>query len=137
MITLAIDYGQRNLGLAVSFDGKVAHQLETLNFSNRRGLIQRLDEIIREQKVKEIVLGMPLNSQGEIGKAGQKVKEFGELLKIRFNLPTFYQNETLSSWQARNQMKKSQITRKKRSSKEHAFSAQIILEDFLFSKMLK
>lgn len=134
MTTLAIDYGQRHLGLAISFDGKVSHQLETLNHLNLNEAVKRLEGIIRVQKVQQIVLGLPLGAQGETGRSSQKIKGFGQFLKAKFKLPIFYQNETLTSWQARQRMGKVGISRQKRSLKEHAFAAQIILQDFLTSK---
>lgn len=134
MTILSIDYGRKNLGLAISFDGKVAHQFEVLSYSNLSNLIQRLNETIRENRVEKIVLGLPLSERGEVGKSAREVKKFGLALQTKLRRPVFYQNETLSSFQAQKRMRKVSLSHPRRLLKEHAFAAQIILQDFLGSK---
>ncbi|HLY91744.1 MAG TPA: Holliday junction resolvase RuvX, partial [Candidatus Angelobacter sp.] len=63
---LAIDYGSRRMGLAVSdLLGITAQGLETLERKNKRADFGRLERTIREYQVREIVLGNPLRMSGE------------------------------------------------------------------------
>ena len=62
---LAIDYGSRRMGLAVTDPlGITAQGLETLERKNNRADFGRLERTIREYQVKEIVLGNPLRMSG-------------------------------------------------------------------------
>src|SRR6516164_8282605 len=76
---LAIDYGSRRMGLAVSDPlGITAQGLETLERKNKRADFARLEKTVREYRVGEIVLGYPLRMSGEEGTQSQKVAAFAE-----------------------------------------------------------
>src|SRR5262245_9992860 len=91
---LAIDYGSRRMGLAVSDPlGITAQGLETLERKNKRADFGRLERIIREYQVREIVLGNPLRMSGQEGTQSQKVAEFAEELRQRFELPVHLWDE--------------------------------------------
>jgi putative Holliday junction resolvase len=65
---LAIDYGSRRMGLAVSDQlGITAQGLETLQRRNKRSDFARLERVIRENQVQEIVLGNPLRMSAKGG----------------------------------------------------------------------
>src|SRR5262250_3514904 len=84
---LAIDYGSRRMGLAVSDPlGITAQGLETLERKNKRSDFARLERTVREYEVREIVLGYPLRMSGEQGAQSQKVSEFAETLREKFRI---------------------------------------------------
>src|SRR5262244_241261 len=85
---LAIDYGSRRMGLAVSDPlGITAQGLKTLERKNKRSDFARLERTLREYQVTEIVLGYPLRMSGEEGTQSQKVAAFAEDLRRQFDLP--------------------------------------------------
>jgi putative Holliday junction resolvase len=93
---LAIDYGSRRMGLAVTDPlGITAQGIETLQRKNKRADFGRLERTIREYEVKEIVLGNPLRMSGQEGTQSQKVAEFAEELRQRFQLPVFGMSDSL------------------------------------------
>ena len=70
---LAIDYGSRRMGLAVTDPlGITAQGIETLQRKNNRADFGRLERTIREYEVKEIVLGNPLRMSGQEGTQSQE-----------------------------------------------------------------
>ena len=84
---MAIDYGSRRMGLAVSDPlGITAQGIETLQRKNKRADFGRLERTIREYQVREIVLGNPLRMSGEEGIQSQKVAEFAEELRQQYML---------------------------------------------------
>ena len=98
---LAIDYGTRRMGLAVSDPlGITAQGLETLQRKNKRSDFARLERLLREYRVREIVLGNPLRMSGEEGAQSQKVAEFAEELRRRFSIPVHLWDERLTSAEA-------------------------------------
>jgi len=69
-------------------------------------------------------------SEGEMGKES---KRFGEKLKIEFKLPLHYQDETLTTRKAQELSFEAGIKRKKRKEMEDAYSAALILQEYLDS----
>ena len=98
---LAIDYGRRRLGLAVSDEGRmVARPLETVERVNRRADLARLRRIVREQAVAQLVVGLPLRLDGTPGEMADEAREFGARAAKALRLPVAMVDERLTSWEA-------------------------------------
>jgi len=98
---LAIDYGRKRMGLAVSDEmGLVARPLETLERKNRRDDVKRLREIARAHGARRIVVGHPLRLDGTRGEMAEEVERFAVRLQKQLGLPVALVDERLTSWQA-------------------------------------
>ncbi len=98
---LAIDYGRRRLGLAVSDDGRmVARPIPTLERVNRRADVARLRRIVREQGVAQLVVGLPLRLDGTAGDMALEAREFAGRMAKALRLPVALVDERLTSWEA-------------------------------------
>ncbi len=129
---LAIDYGSRRMGLAVSdLLGITAQGLETLQRKTRRADFARLGNVIREYDVREIVLGNPLRMSGEAGAQSQKVAEYAEQLRQRFNLPVHLWDERLTSAEANRLLREAELSIQKRAQAVDRMAAVLILQSFL------
>jgi putative holliday junction resolvase len=129
---LAIDYGSRRMGLAVSdLLGITAQGLETLERKNKRSDFARLEKTIREYQVREIVLGNPLRMSGEAGTQSQKVAEFAEELRQRFRIPVHLWDERLTSAEANRLLREAEISIRKRAQAVDRMAAVLILQSFL------
>ena len=129
---LAIDYGTRRMGLAVSDPlGITAQGLETLERKNKRADFGRLERTIREYQVREIVLGNPLRMSGEASTLSQKVAEFAEELRRRFQLPVHLWDERLSSAEANRLLREAELSIKKRAQAVDRMAAVLILQSFM------
>jgi putative holliday junction resolvase len=129
---LAIDYGSRRMGLAVSdLLGITAQGLETLQRKTRRADFARLGNVIREYNVREIVLGNPLRMSGEAGAQSQKVAEYAEQLRQRFNLPVHLWDERLTSAEANRLLREAELSIQKRAQAVDRMAAVLILQSFL------
>ena len=129
---LAIDYGTRRMGLAVSDSlGITAQGLETLERKNKRADFGRLERTIREYQVREIVLGNPLRMSGEESTLSQKVAEFAEELRRRFHLPVHLWDERLTSAEANRLLREAELSIKKRAQAVDRMAAVLILQSFM------
>ena len=85
MRVLGIDYGEKTIGAAVSCENaRIAFELETVRRENGAALkksLGRLKELTRLYNVGEIVLGLPLRLNGEMGERAQKTLAFKEKLE--------------------------------------------------------
>jgi putative Holliday junction resolvase len=129
---LAIDYGTRRMGLAVSDPlGITAQGLETLERKNKRADFGRLERTIREYQVREIVLGNPLRMSGEESTLSQKVAEFAKELRRRFQLPVHLWDERLTSAEANRLLREAELSIKKRAQAVDRMAAVLILQSFM------
>ena len=120
------------MGLAVSDPlGITAQGLETLQRRNKRSDFARLERIIREYEIAEIVLGNPLRMSGEEGTQSGKVAEFADELRRRFELPVHLWDERLTSAEANRLLREMELSIEKRAQAVDRMAATLILQSFL------
>ncbi len=128
---LALDVGEKRIGLAVSDDLEIlATPYKTID---RDGAIVVLKEIIEKEKAKVLVVGLPYLESGKLGSQADDIKKFTKELISNIDLPYEYVNEALSSKEAKDRLR----TYKKRTCNKEEIdqiAATIILEDYLRSK---
>jgi putative Holliday junction resolvase len=134
---LAIDYGSRRMGLAVTDPlGITAQGLDTLERKNKRADFGRLERTIRQYQVREIVLGNPLRMSGQEGTQSQKVAEFAGELRQRFQLPVHLWDERLTSAEANRLLRDAEVSTHKRTQAVDRMAAILILQAFLQSRSI-
>lgn len=100
MKILGIDYGEKNVGIAVSTDEQdFAFPHSVIN--NDEYLFNNIEKIIKEENIGEIVIGESLDYKGQENPIMEEIKKFVAELKERFKLPVHYEIEILTSVQAR------------------------------------
>jgi putative Holliday junction resolvase len=98
---LAIDYGRKRWGLALSDDlGVTSRPLATWIRTNRRRDITRLRELVRREGVRRIVVGLPLHLDGAPSEMSAEAGRFAVQLGRQLGLPVALADERLTSWQA-------------------------------------
>jgi putative holliday junction resolvase len=129
---LAIDYGARRMGLAVSdLLGITAQGIETLQRRNKRTDFAHLRRVIHENQVQEIVLGLPLKMSGEHGPQAEQATRFGEELRQEFNLPVHLWDERLTTAEANRLLREAELSTRKRVKAVDRMAAVLILQSFL------
>ena len=79
---LAVDWGERRIGLAVSDDlGVLATGLPTLEIRGEAEAVARVADTIRTVEADSVVVGLPLTLKGERGEAARAVERFSEALR--------------------------------------------------------
>lgn len=134
---LGLDLGTRTLGCSISDEtGLIASTLKTIRFndSDYEYLYPKIEEIVKEYNVKEIVLGFPKNMNNTIGPRGETTIEFKKNLEEYLNIEVVLQDERLSTVEATNYMIAADMSRKKRKKKVDSLAANIILQTYLDKK---
>ncbi|OFZ24996.1 MAG: hypothetical protein A2381_13035 [Bdellovibrionales bacterium RIFOXYB1_FULL_37_110] len=135
---MSIDYGEKYVGLATFIPGNDPYPLcfERIRFQSPKQLISDLIKYVSEEAIAVLVLGIPRLLDGKETKATEKIKHFGELLKASIpNVCVYFQDETLSTFDAKDRMKNSpEFNFKVAMDKIDMVSAVIILEDFIADK---
>ena len=100
-VILAIDYGKKRLGLALSDEfGVTSRPYATWSRINRRRDLARLRELVRQQGVRRIVVGLPLHLDGTPSEMSEEAKSFAARVEKALGLPVEMMDERLSSWEA-------------------------------------
>ena len=131
---LGLDLGTRTLGIAISDPTATIatfHKSIRFNDSEYEELLPIIDEIVKQNEIKEIVLGLPKNMNNSIGPRGQITLEFKELVEEELKIPVVMQDERLSTVEATNYLIQADMSRKKRKTKIDGVAATIILQTYL------
>lgn len=132
---LALDYGERRIGVAVSDPTRtIASPLATLTRrAGKRPPWAEIARIVDEQEVTEIVVGLPLDLQGEEREWTVEVREFADQLVRRFGLPIHWVDERMTSVLAERAVRGLGLKRSEREDKGRidAAAAALILEGHL------
>jgi len=129
---LGIDFGIKRMGLAVSSpSGNIAFPLKTIYRTTRQEMFDKLADVILEQNIEAIVLGIPLGSEGEETLTCRQVLNFKESLERRVDLPVYTVNEAFTSSEARAIMKERDVKPDREKQSLDQVAAVLILENFL------
>lgn len=131
---MGLDLGTKTLGISISDTTlTIASLYGTIRFAENDydSLFPKLKEIIDEEKITKIVLGLPKNMNNTIGPRAMVTMEFMEKLKNNLNIEVVLQDERLSTVEAANYMIEADMSRKKRHKKIDSLAANIILQTYL------
>jgi len=136
MRILALDLGERRIGVAVSDDDETfARGLGVIERNG--GEVNRICEIATMYRVEKIVYGLPLRMDGSLSPRGEKM--LGLITKLKEKLPLEFVpwDERLTTKEAENILIMANMSRAKRKRIRDKLAAQIILQSYLDSRMLK
>ncbi len=132
MRVMAIDWGSVRLGLAFSDPGgMIASPASPIKRKGDNLDIKEILRIISEKEVSEIVLGVPLDINGEYGKTANEVKNFAKLIERDFKGTVHLIDERYSSHAAERSLIEGNVSRKKRKQLRDGVAAAWILQGFL------
>lgn len=130
--TLALDLGERRIGIAISdLMGIIANGLETYTRKDIQSDCKYIANIVDNNNVKEIVLGLPKNMDGTCGPRVEKTYAFAEELKKYTNAKIVYYDERLTTVAAEKVLISADVSREKRKTVIDKMAATIILQDYL------
>ena len=129
---LAIDYGTKNIGLACCDELSIAiRPLPSVRHAGSRDLLARLRTIIRENAIRGLIIGIPLNMDGSPGQSVRKVERFIKLLQKELQLPVHRMDERLSTWEAMEYWREMGAKQQRRYRTIDSLSAALILQRYL------
>lgn len=134
MRILALDHGTKRIGVALSDEMQmVAQPLEFILAEPFPAFLSRLNELIREKQVGQILIGLPRNMDGSYGPAAAKVREFVAVLKETIAVPIKTWDERLTTAQANRFLIQAAVRRDKRKEKVDQTAAALLLQNYLDS----
>ena len=131
---MAIDYGSRRIGIALSDPLRIISQAyETLFWNGKRidGVLENISRIISENNVDVIILGSPRRTDGKISASQLAAEQFGSLLFEKTGISPILVDERYTTVIASRYMNEVGIPGKERKNIVDQMAAQIILREYL------
>lgn len=129
---LAIDYGRKRIGLALSDElGLTAQPLTVLKRKNRAQDLNRLRDICARNSVGLIIVGLPLHITGEESEMAEEAASFAERLSKAVRIESEMVDERLTSWEARASVSEAGGRRNRDRDSIDDVAAAILLRDYL------
>jgi putative Holliday junction resolvase len=129
---MALDYGEVRIGIAMSDVTRfLASGYENYTRVGLQKDCEHIAEIIRNNNVKLLVIGLPINMNGTKGERVDKTYQFADELSKYVDVKIDYLDERLTSISAEKILISADVSRKKRKDVLDKLSATIILQDYL------
>ena len=130
---LAIDYGSKRIGLALSDAlGLTAQGLPTLMHpGSEEKLLEAIESTVRRYEASTVVLGLPLNMNGTKGPQALRVEALAEALRKRLSVSVDCWDERLTTASVERHFREWKLSPVKRKKLADRLSAQLILQDYL------
>lgn len=133
MKCLALDYGKARVGLALGdTTTKVAVGKGVLEGLSQNKLIAKIKAIVSLEQIDRVIIGLPINLQGEPTLMTTEVQRFVEKLRNHITIPVQTFDERLTSAMADRLMQ----TDPHSHGKQDQVAAQIILQNYLDSAVV-
>ena len=131
---LAIDYGTVRLGLAISDPGQqFAGPYENYTRVSRSHDALYLRRVVTDERVVEIVVGLPVHLDGRESPKSEEARRFGAWVAETTGCPVRYFDERFTSVEAEQQLMAAKLTSKKRKQRRDMLAAQLLLAAYLES----
>ena len=135
MRILGIDFGDKNIGLALSDQLLLTAQaFGCYRPKSRQEDEKYFRELVKKYEIGEIVIGLPLRMDGSPGTRVEKTKKFAAWLKKILNLPITLWDERLTTQQAQKILHTQKVKNKMKKNIEDQISASLILSSYLEKK---
>ena len=132
MRILAVDHGEKRIGLAVSdLTGTIANPLTVIQHVSRTVDAAQVATIAAENEAGLIVIGQSFDEDGQPNLAGRRAARFADALRGQTNLPVELWDESFSTQKARAARIEMGLSRKKRGGHLDEIAATVILHSYL------
>lgn len=135
MRIMGLDFGSKTVGVAISDPLLITAQgieiIERKEENKLRKTLARIEGLILEYDVEEIVLGLPKNMNDTIGERAKLTMEFKDKLERRTGMPVVMWDERLTTVAANKAMMEAGIRREHRKEHVDKIAACFILQGYL------
>ena len=132
---LAIDYGTKRIGVAVSDElGWTAQPLATYRRRSLNDDLTYLRDLVQEYVVREVVIGLPVRTNGDLGPEAHAVELFRQRLQAVLAVPVVTWDERYTTQSAEAVLLEADVSRTKRKLAVDRIAAAILLQDYLASQ---
>ncbi len=128
---MALDWGKKRIGVALSDPtGTLASPFTTLEAYPRDRLMERLREIVRDESVEAIIVGLPVSLDGHLGESAIKAQAFAEEVTV-LGIPVETYDERFTSSEATQRLQKQNRKPSRKKGLVDRAAAAIFLQDYL------
>ena len=132
---LGLDLGTKTLGVSISDrTGIIASFYDSFRYEDEDELLVKIKEIVENEEIDIIVLGLPINMDGSLGFRAEETMSFKEKLEDFIDKEVVFQDERLSTRVATDVLIEADMSRKKRKNVVDGVSAVVILQTYLDRK---
>ena len=132
MRILAVDHGEKHIGLAISDPtATIASPLKVIKHVSRLMDAAQVANLASENDAALIVVGQSFDEEGRPNLAGRRAAKFAEALKGQTSIPVILWDESFSTQDARTARIEMGVSRKQRASHMDEFAAVMILRSYL------
>lgn len=132
MKIMSVDYGDVRTGIAMSdIRGILASPYTVIKESYQPKLVEKIVEIIKENKIEKIIIGLPRNMDGSYGYRCDECKSLGQAITDVIDIEIAYEDERLTTVMAHNVLSSNNVRGQKRKDNVDAVSAVMILQSYL------
>lgn len=130
---IGLDVGEKRIGVAKTDElGFMAHAVGMIERRSDRYAVHEIKQLVIEWKAEKIVVGLPKDMSGKVGRMAEKVMRFGDLLKKEMPEAALeYWDERLSTKGAERTLIGMDVSRSKRKQVIDKLAAQSILQNYL------
>lgn len=129
---LAVDYGEKNIGLACSDTLRITvRPLPSVSNSGRKDFIRKIQLIVHEMEIRELIVGIPLNMDGSRNDSVLRMERLMRILGKALSLPLTGVDERLSTVEATEHWKQMNPRQQKKYGTVDSLAAALILERYL------
>lgn len=137
MRILAVDHGEKRIGLALSDPtGTIASPLTVIKHVSRLLDAAQVADVVSRYDVGLIVIGQSFDEEGHPNLAGRRAAKFAETLREQTNVPVELFDESFSTQDARAARIEMGVSRKKRAGHMDELAAVMILRSYLETRNL-
>jgi len=132
MRIMGLDIGTRSIGIAISDGlGVTAQGLKTLRRKSAEEDYKEISAIIHQFEIEKVIVGLPKNMDGTLGRQAEKVLKWMEALKDKVEIPVATWDERLSTVGASRVLLEADLSRRKRKMVIDKVAAVLILQGYL------
>lgn len=132
MIVLALDIGEKRIGVAVSDElGLLASPRSVIRRTSNEQALREIARQVAENGAELVVVGLPVSLDGLLHGQAERVRTFAERLRRRLSVPLAYQDEALSTVRAEERLRAAGMRPERIRERIDSAAAAVILEDYL------
>ena len=130
--SLGLDIGDKRIGVALSdAEGILASPFTIINRTDDRTDVEAIINIVNQQQVKQVIVGLPRSMDSSIGRQAEKVEAFAQKLCSCTEVRVEFRDERLTTVSARRLMQAVDNKRTRRKARDDAIAAALILQAYL------
>jgi putative Holliday junction resolvase len=138
MRVLGLDVGDKKIGISLSDSTRsIAQALKVYRRTTLKNDLNELKRVAEEHSIEEIVVGLPKDLSGAIGKKATEVMAFAEEVRKHTSINTVFWDERFSTNEANRIFEMAQVSHKKRKPFIDMMASQIILQGYLDAQKQK